>query len=85
MRLFHSKLDRAGLSGYSRNEAEPFERHDHLVYQRGRNLEMPLHICLGRRAPIDLCVAVDEREILSLLLGESHCWVMAPQLVQCSG
>ena len=46
---------------------------DHAVDARRRDLKERLHVGLGRRATVDQCVGVNEREVLTLLLGE-QCW-----------
>ena len=34
--------------------------------------EVPLHVSLGRRLTVDLCVVVDEGQVLTLFLSEFH-------------
>lgn len=48
------------------------ERDNHLMDRGWRNPKIPLHIGLRRRATVDLRVEVDERQVLTLLLGEPH-------------
>jgi transposase len=60
-------LDAAGLSGLASDEAGVLEGEHHLMDRRRCDAEMALEIGLGGRAAGDLCVGVDESQILALL------------------
>jgi hypothetical protein len=44
-------LDASRHSGLTADQAGPFQGQDHLVHGGRRDLEMALHVSLGRRAP----------------------------------
>src|SRR3954462_13410409 len=50
--------------------AEALQREDHLVHGRRGELEMALHVGLGRGTAVDAGIGVDEGQVLPLPLGE---------------
>ena len=67
------KTDRTRPSWHSFDESVLLQTQHHLVYRRWRNLEIALHVRLGRRAVVNLREIVDERQILTLLYCEFEC------------
>lgn len=61
-------LNGSALPWHSRDKAVSFQRQNHLMHTWRCDLEIPLHFSLGRRTPVELCVVVDEGEILALFL-----------------
>ena len=64
-------LDASGDAWLTVNEAISFERYDHAVNRGRGDLEMALHVGLGRSASEDVVVGVDEGQILALFFSES--------------
>jgi len=55
-----------------------FERKNHLVNRGRRDLEMTLHVGLGRRAPEQPRIGIDEGQVLALLFGEAgRAWLVS--------
>ena len=68
------QLDASGDAGFPFDEAEAFERDDHLVDRWGRNAEVALHVGFGRWALVDAAVGIDEGQVLTLCRGEARAW-----------
>jgi hypothetical protein len=64
-------LDASRYPGLTADQAGPFQGQDHLVYGRRSDLEMALHVGLGRRAAMDAGVGVDEGQVLALPVSEA--------------
>src|SRR3954471_1707828 len=72
-------LDAARDAWLAANVAEPLQREDHLVHGRRAELEMALHVGLGRGTAVDAGIGVDERQVLPLPRGEAfrgHCYTI---------
>src|SRR3712207_6898675 len=54
------------------DQAGPFQGQDHLVRGRRRDLEVALHVGLGRRAAMDACVGVRSEEHTSELQSRQY-------------
>ena len=65
----NQQTDGSSLARCSPDKAMSFERQDHLVYGRRRDVEVLLHFGLRGRAPVDFAVVVNERQVLALLIG----------------
>lgn len=63
-------MDRASLSWDPGDEALAFELDDHPMDGRWCDLEEVLHIGFRGGSSIELGVEVDERQVLTLLVGE---------------
>ena len=66
-------FDRPRLTGDTADQTSPLELDNHLVNGGRGDLEEPLKIGLGRRLSVQQRVRGDERQVLTLLLGESRC------------
>ena len=64
-------LDASRHSGLTADQAGAFQGQDHLVHGRRSDLEMALHVGLGRGAAMDAGVGVDEGQVLALPVGEA--------------
>ena len=64
-------FDASGDTWLTSDQAGAFECKNHLVNRWRGDLEMALHIGLGRRAPEHVRVGVDEGEVLALLFSEA--------------
>ena len=65
-------LDAARDAWLAADVAEALQREDHLVHGRRRaELEMALHVGLGRGTAVDAGIGVDEGQVLPLLRGEA--------------
>jgi hypothetical protein len=62
--------DRAGLAGYTADQAGALKLDDHLVDRGRRDSKELLEIGLGWRSAVEQRVCVNERQVLALLLGE---------------
>ncbi len=71
-------LDRPSLARSPSDEVPALEREDHVVHRRRRDIEVPLEVRFGRRAPVDLRVGRNERQVLPLKFGEP--WVCQSRL-----
>ena len=72
-------LDAARDAWLAANVAEALQREDHLVHGRRAELEMALHVGLGRGTAVDAGIGVDERQVLPLPRGEAfrgHCYTI---------
>src|SRR4051812_29183641 len=63
-------LDAALDAWLAADMAEALQREDHLVHGRRGELEMALHVGLGRGTAVDAGIGVDEGQVLPLPLGE---------------
>src|SRR3954453_11375759 len=63
-------LDAARDAWLAADMAEALQREDHLVHGRRGELEMALHVGLGRGTAVDAGIGVDEGQVLPLPLGE---------------
>jgi tRNA-splicing ligase RtcB len=63
----------ARLARGARDEPPSFKSEDHLMNGRRRDIEVTLHISLGRRTLMNLGVVMDEGEVLTLLARERIC------------
>ena len=68
---FDEDLETSSPSRGSAKESASLQCEDHLVNTRRGNGKEALQVGLGGRAPIDLRVGMDERQVLSLSFGES--------------
>ena len=57
--------------GWRRIRPARSKREDHLVHGRRADLEMALHVGLGRGTAMDAGVGVDEGQVLALPVGEA--------------
>ena len=64
-------LDAARDAWLAANVAEALQREDHLVHGRRAELEMALHVGLGRGTAVDAGIGVDEGQVLPLPRGEA--------------
>src|SRR5215204_2577916 len=64
-------LDAAPDAWLAADVAEALQRADHLVPGRRAELEMALHVGLGRGTAVDAGIGVDEGQVLPLPLGEA--------------
>ena len=64
-------LDAARDAWLAADVAEALQREDHLVHGRRAELEMALHVGLGRRTAVDAGIGVDEGQVLPLPLAEA--------------
>lgn len=64
-------LDGASFSRGSLDQAGPFEVENHLVDARRGDLEVLLDVGLGWGPAVDLCLDVNEGQVLALLFGEA--------------
>ena len=64
-------LDAARDAWLAADVAEALQREDHLVHGRRAELEMALHVGLGRGTAVDAGIGVDEGQVLPLPLGEA--------------
>src|SRR6476659_2109812 len=64
-------LDAARDAWLAANVAEALQREDHRVHGRRAELEMALHVGLGRGTAVDAGIGVDEGQVLPLPLGEA--------------
>src|SRR4051795_10465811 len=62
-------LDAARDAWLAADMAEALQREDHLVHGRRGELEMALHVGLGRGTAVDAGIGVDEGQVLPLPLG----------------
>jgi hypothetical protein len=62
--------DGPGNAWSALNKPFLFQIDYHLMDRRRTDAKMPLHFVFCRRNAMDLCVLIDERQVLSLLLGE---------------
>ena len=65
-------MDASGDAVLSSDEAEAFEREDHLMDRWGSNAEVALHVGFGGCAFVDAAVGINDRQILALCLGEAR-------------
>lgn len=65
------QFNAASDAGSSTDQTGAFERQHHLVDRRRRDVEVALHVGLGRRASEHECIGMNESEILALLVGEA--------------
>ena len=71
-------LDTSRHSGLTADQAGAFQGQDHLVHGRRSDLEMTLHVGLGRRAPEQPRIGIDEGQVLALLFGEAgRAWLVS--------
>jgi Homeodomain-like domain len=63
-------LDAARHPWLAADQAETLQREHHLVHARRADLEMALHVALGRWPAVDPCVGIDEGQALTLPLGQ---------------
>ena len=66
----HAQFDAAGLARRSADEAAAFELDHPSMNGWRRDAEEALEVRLCRRPAVDHAVAIDEREVLALQLGE---------------
>ena len=64
------EFDASGDTWLAADQAGAFEGEDHLVNRWRGDLEVALHVGLGRRAPEQPRIGVDEGQVLTLLVGE---------------
>ena len=64
-------LDASREAGLTPDQACALEGEHHLVHGRWADLEVALHVGLGRRTAMDARVGVDEGQVLALLVGEA--------------
>jgi len=64
------EFDASGDTWLAADQAGAFECKNHLVNRWRGDLEMALHVGLGRRAPEQPRIGVDEGQVLTLLVGE---------------
>jgi hypothetical protein len=64
-------LDASRHPGLTADQAGAFQGQDHLVHGRRSDLEMTLHIGLGRGAAMDAGVGLDEGQVLALPVSEA--------------
>jgi len=70
--LGDEKTNWPGLPRDSTDQSILFQSQDHLVNRGSCHAEVHLHVAFGRGLVMDLGIAVDEREILSLFGRELH-------------
>ena len=64
------EFDASGDTWLASDQAGAFEGEDHLVNRWRGDLEVALHVGLGRRAPEHARIGVDERQVLALRYSE---------------
>ena len=67
----HEHLNGARHPWLTPDEPPTLECEHHLVHGGWADLEVALHVGLGRRAAVDSGVGVDEGQVLTLLVGEA--------------
>ena len=72
------EFDASGDTWLASDQTGAFERKNHLVNRGRRDLEMTLHVGLGRRAPEQPRIGIDEGQVLALLFGEAgRAWLVS--------
>ncbi|MCC2653299.1 MAG: hypothetical protein K0Q60_3465 [Microvirga sp.] len=64
-------LDASRHPGLTADQAGALQGQDHLVHGRRRDLEMTLHVGLGRGATMNAGVGIDEGQVLALPVSEA--------------
>ena len=64
-------LDASRHPGLTADQAGALQGQDHLVHGRRRDLEMTLHVGLGRGAAMNAGVGIDEGQVLALPVSEA--------------